>query len=71
MEQAIDFFLNKFRKCHSLDSVERLFDKFSDELAGIDLAHMFSAADHRRAELTFDRLFERGKIPKEVWSFVK
>lgn len=33
-----------------------------------ELEHFYSAADHRLAELTMGRLYDR--VPKEVWHHV-
>lgn len=64
-------YLLTFRQCHVLDSVERLCDKFDQELSGVELIEMHRAADHRRAELTVKKNFDVGSIPKAVWTYVK
>ncbi len=64
-------YLLKFRQCHLLDSVERLCDKFDQELTGLSQIEMHRAADHRRAELAAQKNFNIGSIPKSVWSYVK
>lgn len=65
------YYLLKFRKCCLLDSVERLCDKFNQELSGSQLVQMHRAADHRRAELAANQLFDIGRIPRSLWSQVR
>lgn len=65
-------YLMKFRKCTSNDSLERLYDKFNDDIYDNHaLMNMYRAADHRRAELVAGQLFDLGKVPKSLWSQVK
>lgn len=64
-------YLMMFRKCATLDSLERLYDKLNYSIDDNDkLSNMYRAADHRRAELVARQLFDLGKVPKSVWSQV-
>lgn len=64
-------YLMMFRKCSSLDSLEKLYDKLNYSLTDDDqIANMYRAADHRRAELVAQQLFDLGKVPKSIWSQV-
>ncbi|MEW9890483.1 MAG: Hha/YmoA family nucleoid-associated regulatory protein [Candidatus Symbiodolus clandestinus] len=65
------YYLLKFRKCRSLDSVDLLCDKFDQELTGLGLIEMHRAADHRRAELELDQIFDEGHVLKSAWGYVK
>ncbi|KEY58079.1 transcription modulator YdgT [Serratia sp. DD3] len=70
MTTAIDY-LQTFRKCSSLDSLEKLYDKLNYSLTDTnDVINMYRAADHRRAELVSGKLFDLGKIPKSMWAQV-
>jgi Haemolysin expression modulating protein len=64
-------YLLKFRQCHCSDSVERLCDKYDQELDGPSQIEMHRAADHRRAELAVKQNFNIGSIPRSVWTYVK
>ncbi|MGL4860259.1 MAG: transcription modulator YdgT [Enterobacteriaceae bacterium] len=64
-------YLMMFRKCSTLDSLEKLYDKLNYSISDNDLlSNMYRAADHRRAELVAHKLFDLGKVPKSVWSQV-
>ena len=54
-------YLMKFRKCSSVDTLERVFERLRDKLTGHELDAMMSASDHRRAELRHKQLWD--KVP--------
>ena len=59
------FYLMKFRKCSSSDTLEKVFERLRDKLTGHELDAMMSASDHRRAELRHKRLWD--KVPASAW----
>jgi len=61
--------LHQFRRCSSLDTLEKVYDNARERLSGKELLAFESAADHRRAEITMKRLYD--KIPPSVWTYVK
>ncbi|VEA66439.1 H-NS/StpA-binding protein 2 [Serratia plymuthica] len=64
-------YLMTFRKCSSLDSVEKVYDKLNYSIDNdIEISNMYRAADHRRAELVAGKLFDLGKVPKTLWARV-
>lgn len=60
--------LLQLRRCTSIDTLERVIEKNRYELTSNALEAFNSAADHRLAELTMNKLFD--KIPPSVWKFV-
>ena len=70
MTSTIDYLMT-FRKCSSLDSLEKVYDKLNYSLTDDnEMSNMYRAADHRRAELVSGKLFELGRVPKSLWSQV-
>lgn len=64
-------YLMTFRRCSNEDSLEKLYDKLNYSITDQDmLSNMYRAADHRRAELVAQKLFDLGKVPKSIWSLV-
>ncbi|NKI72870.1 transcription modulator YdgT [Dickeya sp. CFBP 2040] len=65
-------YLLKFRKVHTLENLEKLFDHLNYSLTdNNEIINMYRAADHRRAELASGgKLFDIGHVPKSVWHFV-
>ncbi|AML57986.1 H-NS/StpA-binding protein 2 [Serratia rubidaea] len=64
-------YLMTFRKCSSLDSLEKVYDKLHYSIDNdTEMGNMYRAADHRRAELVSGKLFDLGKIPKTLWARV-
>lgn len=61
--------LLKLRHCTSLDTLEKVIDKNKYTLSDAELEHFNAAADHRLAELTMGKLYD--KIPATVWRFVR
>lgn len=67
MMNKIDY-LMRLRKCTTIDTLERVIEKNKYELSNDELELFYSAADHRLAELTMNKLYD--KIPTAVWKFV-
>lgn len=59
----------RLRRCRSIDTLERVIEKNKYELSDDELAVFYSAADHRLAELTMNKLYD--KVPVAVWQFVR
>lgn len=62
-------YLMRLRRCQSIDTLERVIEKNKYELSDNELAVFYSAADHRLAELTMNKLYD--KIPSTVWKFIR
>uniref|UniRef100_UPI000BB770F1 HHA domain-containing protein n=1 Tax=Enterobacter hormaechei TaxID=158836 RepID=UPI000BB770F1 len=62
-------YLMRLRRCQSIDTLERVIEKNKYELSDNELEVFYSAADHRLAELTMNKLYD--KIPSSVWKFVR
>ncbi|MBT0315282.1 HHA domain-containing protein [Morganella morganii] len=62
-------YLMRLRKCTSIETLERVIEKNKYELTDDELEFFYSAADHRLAELTMNKLYD--KIPASVWKFVR
>lgn len=62
-------YLMRLRKCTTINTLERIIEKNKYELSNDELELFYSAADHRLAELTMDKLYD--KIPMSVWKLVK
>ncbi|NTZ47704.1 hemolysin expression modulator Hha [Lelliottia aquatilis] len=61
--------LMKLRRCTNIDTLEKVIEKNRYELSDDEMEIFNSAADHRLAELTMSRLYD--KIPSSVWQHVK
>ena len=61
--------LSQFRRCSSLDTLEKVYESARERLTGRELLSFESAADHRRAEITMNKLYD--KVPPSVWRYVK
>ncbi len=57
-------YLMRLRRCQTIDTLERVIEN-KYELSDNELAVFYSAADHRLAELTMNKLYD--KIPTSVW----
>ncbi|OZI14780.1 transcriptional regulator [Sodalis-like symbiont of Philaenus spumarius] len=66
--KKIDY-LMRLRKCRTLETLERVIEKNKYELADNELEIFNSAADHRLAELTMNKLYD--KVPISVWTYVR
>lgn len=62
--------LMTLRKCRTLETLERVIEHLRYSENYDQNAEAFnSAADHRLAELTVNRLFD--KVPASVWALIK
>lgn len=61
--------LYKLRRCRTIETLEKIIDTNHYRLSNIDLVNFYGAADHRLAELTMKRLYDR--VPASVWHFVR
>ncbi|MCP1065019.1 hemolysin expression modulator Hha [Serratia symbiotica] len=62
-------YLMRLRKCTTIDTLDRVIEKNKYELSNDELELFYSAADHRLAELTMNKLYD--KIPTVVWKYVR
>lgn len=65
--KKIDY-LMRLRKCRTLETLERVIEKNKYELSDDELEIFNSAADHRLAELTMNKLYD--KVPVFVWKYI-
>ncbi|EAR3735391.1 hemolysin expression modulator Hha [Salmonella enterica] len=61
--------LFQLRKCSNKDTLEKVAELNRYKLSADELEMFNSAADHRLAELTMNRLYDR--VPASVWQFVR
>ncbi|QKJ09359.1 hemolysin expression modulator Hha (plasmid) [Yersinia massiliensis] len=61
--------LMKLRRCTNMETLEQIIDRNKYALNSKELETFNSAADHRLAELTMGKLYD--KIPASVWQYVK
>ncbi|HCM9477348.1 TPA: hemolysin expression modulator Hha [Enterobacter roggenkampii] len=61
--------LFRLRKINRIDTLEKVIDKNKYELSESELSVFYSASDHRLAELTVGKLFD--KVPASVWKLVQ
>ncbi|EPQ5271085.1 hemolysin expression modulator Hha [Klebsiella aerogenes] len=59
----------RLKRCTSRETLEKVIEKNKYSLSDSELEYFNSAADHRLAELTMGKLYD--KIPTGVWKFVK
>lgn len=64
-----DDWLFKLRRITEIETLEKIIEKKNYELSDKELSVFYSASDHRLAELTVGKLFD--KIPSCVWKLVK
>ncbi|MHA3607058.1 hemolysin expression modulator Hha [Yersinia enterocolitica] len=60
--------LFQFRKCTSRDTLEKVIEINRYKLPLSESAAFYAAADHRRAELVMNKLYD--KVPADVWKHV-
>ncbi|MDV0784750.1 hemolysin expression modulator Hha [Citrobacter amalonaticus] len=58
----------QLRRCSSKETLEKIIDKNKYALSNDDLEQFYAAADHRLAELTMGKLYD--KVPASVWKYV-
>ncbi|EMX0826888.1 hemolysin expression modulator Hha [Salmonella enterica] len=61
--------LFQLRRCSSKETLEKVAESNRYKLSADELESFNSAADHRLAELTMNRLYD--KVPASVWQFVR
>ena len=61
--------LMKLRRCTTMETLEQIIERNKYALDDEQLEVFNSAADHRLAELTMNKLYD--KIPASVWQHVK
>ncbi|ECO1514573.1 hemolysin expression modulator Hha [Salmonella enterica subsp. arizonae] len=61
--------LYQLRKCSNKETLEKVAESNRYKLSVDELEMFNSAADHRLAELTMNRLYD--KVPATVWQFVR
>ncbi|EFF9667474.1 MULTISPECIES: Hha/YmoA family nucleoid-associated regulatory protein [Enterobacterales] len=62
-------YLFKFRRSSSLETLDKVFEHMRDNVAPQELMDFMSAYDHRKAEITVGKIFD--KVPPSVWRLVK
>ncbi|KOA68711.1 Hha/YmoA family nucleoid-associated regulatory protein [Pantoea sp. CFSAN033090] len=62
-------YLFKFRRSSSLETLEKVFEHMRDNVAPHEILDFMSAYDHRKAEITVGKNFD--KVPSSVWRLVK
>lgn len=59
----------KFRNCKSIDTLEKVYRRMEERHPPHpDIYNITSAYDHRKAELTMGKLYD--KVPASVWKYV-
>jgi hemolysin expression modulating protein len=69
MSETKQAYLMKFRKCSSFDTLEKVFERLCEKNVGIVSLEISGAYDHRKAELTMKKLYD--KVPASVWTLVR
>ncbi|EBB1608337.1 hemolysin expression modulator Hha, partial [Salmonella enterica] len=59
----------QLRKCSNKKTLEKITESNRYKLSDDELEMFNSAADHRLAELTMNRLYD--KVPASVWQFIR
>lgn len=58
----------RLRRCTSKDTLEKIIERNKYTLSVNELEQFYSAVDHRLAELTMGKLYD--KVPASVWKHV-
>ncbi|NEG64486.1 hemolysin expression modulator Hha [Pantoea agglomerans] len=61
--------LYRLRRCRTLETLEKIIESSRYRLNNIDLVNFYGASDHRLAELTMKRLYDR--VPASVWRLIR
>lgn len=69
MKKTKQDWLLQLRRCTCKDTLEKVIEANNYKLSKNDLIIFYSAANHRLAEITMNKLYD--KIPACVWSFVR
>lgn len=59
----------QLRRCISIETLGKVIDKNKYELSNDELETFYAASDHRLAEITMGKLYD--KIPASVWKYVR
>ena len=59
----------RLRRCTAKETLERVIEKNKYSLSDDELEYFNAAVDHRLAEMTMGKLYDR--VPSGVWKFVK
>ncbi|EHP5233677.1 hemolysin expression modulator Hha [Escherichia coli] len=59
--------LYQFRRCSSRETLEKVISHTRYKLTPAELEAFNSAVDHRLAELTMNKLYDR--VPASVWKY--
>ena len=62
-------FLMRLRRCSTIETLEKVIEHMKERLPATELVDFYGAADHRLAELTMGKLYD--KVPSTVCQFVK
>ena len=69
MKKTKEDWLRQLRRCSEGETLGKVVELTSQKLTGDDLGRFYMAADHRRAELVMNKLYD--KIPSSVWKYVR
>lgn len=69
MKKTKQDWLLQLRRCTCKDTLEKVIEANNYKLNKDEVIIFYSAADHRLAEITMNKLYD--KIPTSVWSFVR
>ncbi|ELY3740540.1 hemolysin expression modulator Hha [Cronobacter turicensis] len=61
--------LFKLRKVTEKSTLEKIIERKEQSLTQGELIVFYSAADHRLAEITVGRLFD--KVPAHIWRYIQ
>lgn len=61
--------LMQLRRCRNLETLEKVTEHTRNRLSDAEIFTFESAADHRLAEITMGRLYD--KVPASVWKHVR
>ncbi|QUT17301.1 hemolysin expression modulator Hha [Rahnella inusitata] len=61
--------LLRLRRCRHMETLEKVMEKNRYSLSLQEMEAFNAAADHRLAELTMNKLFD--KVPASVWTHIK
>jgi len=61
--------LMRFRRCRSMDTLETVYEHLKYKTDSKEEFAITSVYDHRKAELTVGKLFDR--VPADVWKLVE
>ncbi|WP_413739216.1 Hha/YmoA family nucleoid-associated regulatory protein [Sodalis sp. RH21] len=62
-------FLMRLRRCSTVETLEKVVEHMPQRLSDSELVEFYGAADHRLAELTMGKLYD--KVPPTVWQYVR